>query len=450
MVRHVLAAPLAAALMALAGCKTTGVAERTPNPGSHLPSALYSEVLAGRVAIQFEAWTGDWSHWLVTSATYHHPDGHILECTGEKRRYRAEVHQTHSPFTRSGEGWTAAVEYRDGTLAPVFYNPDTGRLHVEEWRAGRGDYWSFSSDGWVQESWPRFMADACPELPIPDHVPINNKQTHPTIWKLLDQDPNAPYRHTSLPATHTGVAAAHPWDIWYWCFKAPGRPELPAHCPFDIHDRLRGADHPGEETEPTAALSDDPEHAARLRFAALLKENNGTIVTDALGREYVLALHAEGDELWAVDEAGEILDIGHLAWNAATRRVELDWETFPATRDYAHRPGDALPVFATDERHPLFAVTDWLVAANDDVVLPYMGRDAIFRFAEGGALTVRGVNHDVGGSWLVSRGRLVLAVDGIAPRAAYRWDLLRRHLAAQWYSGMSADVTAACPTPSTH
>lgn len=287
-----------------------------------------------------------------------------------------------------------------------------------------------NSDGWVQESWPRVMADACPDLPIPDHVPINEKQTHPTIWKMLEQDPEAPYRHTLLPAAHTGVAAAKAGDIWYWCFETSNRTPLPAHCPFDIHKRNRGLDSASDEVEPTAALTEDPEHAAQLRLAALLNENNGTIVADALGREYVLALHAEGDELWAVDETGGILDIGHLAWNASAHRVELDWETFPETRDYHHRPGDALPVFATGDRHPLFAMADWLTDA-EDVVLPFMGRDALFRFAGDGGLIVRGTERDFPGTWIVSRGRLILAVEGIEERAAYPWQALAAYLEAR-------------------
>ena len=426
-----------AVLTTLAACKTTDSAMRTPNPGSHSASYIHTGLLPGRVAVQFETWTGDWKNWFVTSAIYQHPDGRSLECWGHKRRYREEVFDGYR-FSHVGEDYTAATRDPDtGALNPVFYNPQTGRLHVEEWDPARGD-WFMRSDGWVQESWPRLMADACPDLPIPAHVPINEAQTHPTIWKMMEQDPEAPYRRPIPPPTRLGIAAAHSGDIWYWCFKAPNRPELPAHCPFDTHERNRGIDSAGGGTEPAAALSDDPEHAATLRLAALLKANNGKIVTDALGREYVLALHAEGDELWAVDRTGEVLDIGHLAWNAAARRIELDWETYPATRDYVYRPGEAMPLRATGRSHPLFALADWLVKGADDVVLPYMGRQALFRFEEGGALTVRGVDRDASGAWLVSRGRLILEVDGIAGRAAYRWDLLARHLEA--HAGYEADA----------
>ena len=414
----------------LVGCKTTDVSEREPNPGSHDAYWVGAALLPGRVTVQFETWTGDWKNWFVTSAIYHIPAGGSLECRGEKRRYRESATEGYY-FTFRDKQRMAATQSRVGTLNPVFYNPATGRLHVEEWDPSRGK-WTIRADGWVQESWPRVMADACPDLPIPDHVPINEKQTHPTIWKMLEQDPDAPFvdQFWPTPAAHTGIAAAASRDIWYWCFETSNRTPLPAHCPFDIHKRNRGLDSASDEVEPTAALTEDPEHAAQLHLAALLKENNGRIVTDALGREYVLALHAEGDELWAVDETGGILDIGHLAWNASAHRVELDWETFPETRDYHHRPGDALPVFATGDRHPLFAMADWLTDA-EDVVLPFMGRDALFRFAGDGGLIVRGTERDFPGTWIVSRGRLILAVEGIEERAAYPWQALAAYLEAR-------------------
>ena len=116
--------------------------------------------------------------------------------------------------------------------------------------------------------------------------------------------------------------------------------------------------------------------------------------------------------------------MGYLSWNAEKETIELDWELKDDVADFRHRLGDPLPVIDTGRQHPLFALADWLVENDDDVVLPYFGRQARFSFAEGGALKVRGVGHDFAGRWLLSRGRLIIEVDGIADRAAYRWERL--------------------------
>ena len=413
-----------ALVAALAACKTTDVTERPPNPGSHTVPWVHNALLPGRTVLLFDkiSYRADWKNWFVTRAVYQTEDHRTLSCEGEKRRYSA-VRFDGSYFTFLGDGGRAAAGYGSGLRLPIFYDGHTGRFHIEWWNERVGAWW-IDADGWIQEGWPRLMADACPELTeeiLADGGWINEKQTHPTIYKMLDQDPDAPLRLPHMSPDHyTGIAARTASDTpWHWCFESPSKPVLPANCFPE-----------GEEAEPTAVLSDDPEHAAQLHLAALLKENNGTIVTDALGREYVLALHAEGDELWAVDEAGAILDIGHLAWNASAHRVELDWETFPETRDYLHRPGDAPPVFATGKRHPIFAMTDWLTD-EEDVVLPFMGRDALFRFAGDGQLIVRGTERDFPGTWIVSRGRLVLAIEGIEERTAYPWQALAAYLEAE-------------------
>ena len=77
------------------------------------------------------------------------------------------------------------------------------------------------------------MADACPDLTeeiLSDGGWINEKQTHPTIYKMLEQDPDAPFLLPHMSTNHpTGVAAADSLP-WLWCFTASNRPILPAHC----------------------------------------------------------------------------------------------------------------------------------------------------------------------------------------------------------------------------
>ena len=420
--------------LGLAACKTTDTAAPPPNPGSHHASWV-ARLLPARTVILFDKgnYRADWKNWFVTRAVYHtRHDGlrptRTLSCEGEKRRYR-EVRFDGSYFTWEGHDLTAAAGNADGWRGPVFYDVQTGRFHIETWHE-RTDDWYIDAEGWIQEGWPRLMADACPEITaeiLADGGWINENQTHPTIWKMLEQDPAAPLVLPYMSASHpTGIAAAISSSPWHWCFTTNNRPVLPAHCFPE-----------GEEAVPgdgaALLLPESPDEAAKyLRRRALadtLLAAHGHVLEDRLGRSYVLAL-GPTDELWAVDGEGRLTDVGYLTFDTETETLDLDWELAGDVANFRYHPGDPLPVADTGRQHPLFALADWLVEDAGDVVLPYMGRQARFSFGEGGALTARGTEQDFGGRWLVSRGRLVLEVDGIADRAAYRWDRLASHLEA--------------------
>lgn len=425
MIHMALRALAIAALVGATGCKTTELAPRTTNPGSHPAPWIANVLLPGRVTIQFEGWTHGWKNWFVTTAAYHTEDRGRLICSGEKRRYRERVTDYYA--VTAWELGTAALNY-SSEPRPVFYDPASGRFHTEAWD-GSSSRWGIESDGWIQEGWPRLMADACPGITqeILDRGGwINEKQTHPTIYRMLEQDPTAPLVLAAAPATrHLGIGAALDNPRW-WCFASPSKPVLPAHC------YPEGEETPGD-AGAALQLPESPDEAAgylaRLALANALRMAHGHVLEDRLGRAYVLAL-GNPDELWAVDGEGQLTDVGYLAWNAATETLELDWELKGEAANFHYRPDDPLPVIDTGRRHPLFAMADWLVASEADVTLPFMGRQALFRFDERGALTVRGIERDFAGRWLVSRGRLVLEVDGIAERAGYRWDLLAGHLTA--------------------
>ncbi len=435
MIRQIFIALVFAAPLVLAACKTTDVAARTSNPGSHPLPWVENRLLPGRTVVLWDGgghYPADWKNWFVTRAAYHTRAGNALSCEGEKLRY-SEVRLDGSYWTTMAyhELGTAAAHTLGGDLWPVFFDTATGGFHVERWNSQAG-WWEYRAAGWVQEGWPRLMADACPELTqeiLADGGWINEKQTHPTIWKMLEQDPTAPLvlDDPLIPTTRHGVAATRYGDRWHWCFTAPNRPVLPAHCFPEGEEAASGDDG------AALLLPESPVEAhayrKRLALADTLKAANGNILEDRLGRTYVLAL-GETDEFWAVDRAGRLTDVGYLTWNDATQTLELDWEIRGDVADYHYRPGDPLPVIDTGRRHPAFAIADWLVADAGDVVLPYQGREARFRFGADGALTVRGTTRDFGGSWTVSRGRLVLEIDGIAERAGYPWDLLAGHLRA--------------------
>ena len=425
--------------LAVTGCKTTEVVT-PPNPGSHHWSWVASSLLPGRTVILFDKvnYRADWKNWFVTRAVYHtrpgFHGGRTLSCEGEKRRY-SEVRFDGSYFSWEGHDDTyAAVGSESGYRAPLFFDVRSGRFHIEDWYERSGK-WLISADGWVQEGWPRLMADACPGITeeiLADGGRINEKQTHPTIYRMLEQDPTAPLVLPHMSPDHRiGIAAEAAMKRpdpapWHWCFKSPSKPVLPDHC---FPDGVEAPDA-GDTSRLLPESADEAhDHLQRLALADTLRAAQGNVLEDRLGRSYVLAL-GPTDELWAVDGEGHLTDVGYLSWNVATETLELDWELKDEAANYHHRPGDPLPVIDTGRPHPLFAIADWLVAAGDDVVLPYMGRPARFRFDEGGALTVRGKEHDFGGRWRVSRGRLIIEVDGITEHAAYRWDLLAGHLRA--------------------
>tara|TARA_R110002050_G_scaffold234240_1_gene370120 strand:- start:112 stop:318 length:207 start_codon:yes stop_codon:yes gene_type:complete len=52
--------------------------------------------------------------------------------------------------------------------------------------------------GHIQKSWPVVMLSRCPDLKIPENIPINFKQTDSDYANLLKQDPNAPITGADL------------------------------------------------------------------------------------------------------------------------------------------------------------------------------------------------------------------------------------------------------------
>ena len=70
---------------------------------------------------------------------------------------------------------------------PIFHDPETGGLHNETLSGKR---WRIASRGWVQESWPRSMKTACPDLAVPAPLPVNERQTSTVFATMMAQDPD--------------------------------------------------------------------------------------------------------------------------------------------------------------------------------------------------------------------------------------------------------------------
>ena len=377
---------LVAAVGFMAGGLPASAAPR--NDSSHA-AGFFTSLLEGRVWIlerPNSRRAGDrgtvWAH-------YHAPDGTLRACAHlgggygpgagrwrivPSREFRA-LYNYLEPGTEPDPG-----QRRGHT--PLFYDPGTGRLHNEA--VSRNGSWAVASRGWVQESWPRAMKDACPDLGLPAGLPVNGKQTSAAFDTMIAQDPDAPLRR--FPGSDlrgpgaTGIALAG------------GRPALPA--------------------------------AALQKFLA---DNDGRVLVDLAGARHVLVLGAQGDELWLLDGAGNLADTGHLVAVAGGAEIALHYERLPIRPRY--RIGEALPFLPTGERHAAMRLTDRMAAGAAPVVLPFPERgDTAFRFGADGTLTAEGGSGGtIAGRWRWSRGELIVTLDGTAATGRYPWRDLARH-----------------------
>ena len=385
-----LAAMMATGLMA--DSAAAQAAPASPNYSSHA-AGFFTGLLEGRVWIlerPNSRRAGDrntvWAH-------YHGPDGTVRACAhlggayapGTARWRVVPSREFRALYNFSETGVELDPGQRRGHT-PIFYDPATGVLHNEALGAASG-VWAVASRGWVQESWPRAMKDACPDLRLPADLPVNEKQTLTAFDKMMAQDPDAPLRR--FPGSElrgpgaTGIAASG------------GLPLLPA--------------------------------AALKRF---LEDNNGRVLVDNTGARHVLVLGRDRDELWLLDGSGGIADTGNLVPASGGTEIALHYERLPLRPRF--RVGDALPLLPTGERHAAMRLTDWLAARSGPVTLPFRDRpETAFRFKADGTLTVElgdGGSGETAGTWHWSRGELIVTLDGVASPNSYPWRALATHL----------------------
>ena len=369
-------ATLAAALAADAAW---GQAATGPNYSSHA-APFFGELLSGRVWVLERPNSSRADDRGTAWAHYHAPDGRLLACAhlggeyaGAEARWRVVSSRTFRSLYNYLEPGDEPDPGRRHGHTPIFYEPETGALHNEA--TGSGGRWAIASRGWVQESWPAAMKEACPDLALPAHLPVNRRQTSTGIAAMMAQDPDAAIRNA--PGSHLrgpgaiGIAAAQ------------GRPLLGA--------------------------------AALGRFLA---ENDGFVLTDTGGARHVLVLGAEGDELWLLDAEGAVADTGLLVPAAGGAEIAVHYARLPIRPRY--RIGDALPFLPTGERFAAMRIADRLAAAGTPVVLPLPGRaETAVRLHGDGTLSAEVDGREtVPGTWRWSRGALVVALDGAAGEAS--------------------------------
>ena len=370
--------PLFAAAAAAWGQSPAG----GPNYSSHAAS-FFEELLAGRVWVLERPNSSRADDRGMAWAHYHAPDGRLLACAhlggeyaGAVARWRVVPSRRFRALYNYLEPGAGPDPGRRRGHTPLFYDPETGALHNE--RLGGEGGWAVASRGWVQESWPRAMEEACPDLALPASLPVNRHQTAARIDAMMAQDPDAVVRN--VPGSHlrgpgaTGIAAAQ------------GRISL-----------------------------------GPMALGHFLAENDGFVLTDTAGARHVLVLGADGDELWLLDADGGIADTGLLVPAAGGAEIAVHYARLPVRPRY--RIGDALPFLPTGERFAAMRIADRLAAEGTPLVLPLAGRtETVVRLRADGSLTAEGGGTSgVPGIWRWSRGELVITLEGAAGEIGIPW-----------------------------
>ena len=372
--------PLFAAAAAAWGQSPSG----GPNYSSHAAS-FFEELLAGRVWVLERPNSSRADDRGMAWAHYHAPDGRLLACAhlggeyaGAEARWRVVPSRAFRALYNYLEPGVEPDPGRRHGHTPIFHDPEAGALHNEALKNGR---WAVASRGWVQESWPRAMKEACPDLSLPASLPVNRRQTAARIDAMMAQDPDAAIRN--VPGSHlrgpgaTGIAAAQ------------GRARLP------------GTD-----------------------LARFLAENDGFVLTDTAGARHVLVLGADGDELWLLDSEGGVVDTGLLVPAAGGAEIAVHYARLPVRPRY--RIGDALPFLPTGERFAAMRIADRLAAEGTPLVLPFPGRrETVVRLRADGTLTAEGGGTaGVPGTWRWSRGELTVTLEGSGGATGIPWRVL--------------------------
>ena len=370
----------AAALMAV-GSGEAGAQSGPPNYSSH-DAAFFSELLTDRVWVlerPNSAHAGDRG---LVWGIHHAADGTARACIHLDGVWQARVDRWRvvaSPRFR------ALYNYHDAGTAPdpghvkghvpIFYDPGTGRLHSE---SVGGSAWFVLSLGWVQESWPQALKEACPDLDLPAGLPVNAKQTSVLMEEAVAQDPDAALR-------------AHPGSE----LRAPGATGL--------------------------AMSAGAPAVTASGLARFLAANDGHVLESPAGTRMVLVLGVERDELWRLDAHGNVADTAVLLASADGAGIVAQWERLPRRLEY--RLGDPFPLQPTGERYGAFVLTDRLLAADRPVTLPLGDSGgAALRFGDGGTATAEAADGSgIGGRWWWSRGHLHVSLDGVAETYAWPW-----------------------------
>ena len=324
-------------------------------------------------------------------------DGSRLECFVRLKRGRIAGYSLEGgnlSFETGSTGAASTIRHIEKTgRSLVFYDAVTGTLR-EEYLASNKDphkrQWKFARSGWVQESWPRFLADSCPTVVRATGLGVNEKQTSGDIEELRRQDPEAPLQN--FPGSqHTG----------------PGRTGLAA-----------------SGGKPTTT----PEE-----IEAFMWGQEGNVLLSSLGNGYVFTEGwAANTEIWKVGQDGDIESFGRISLKTDASGQEWVLSHVPGVGTLYYPVGYPVPLMSTGHRYPAWQLTDELIGRAEPVPLPWMGeRYEGYRFLfHDKTLTIVGAGDEYfTGRWRWTKGRLQVTVDGEEQHArSIDWRDLAREL----------------------
>ena len=306
-------------------------------------------------------------------------DGRRFLCIRRKGHKKYVVIWSELSFETHSTGATDAVKTagRAGHSL-IFYEPKSGTLR-SEYLALHDDphkrHWVQFRSGWVQDTWPRALADACPVLvdELPAGMSINEKQTSRKLDELRRQDPDAAIRN--FPGSqHTG----------------PGRTGLAA-----------------SGGKPTTT---------RKEIEKWMRAQEGNVLLSSLGNGYVFS---EGwtptTQIWKIGHDGHVVSFGRITRKTDASGQEWSISEVSGVGTLYYPIGYPLPLISSGHRYPAWQLTDALIGGGEPVALPWMGeRYADYRFLfHDKTLTVIGPGEQYfTGRWRWTRGRLQVTVDG--------------------------------------
>ena len=306
--RPLLTIALACAVFAgqalLGGSAAAAEDKRRSNPSSH-DHVFFEKLLTGRVYVYRWASARGSTDRELAFATYFSPDGSTYGCyskLGSYTKFQNNWRLESSPKHRTLYILGASGKSR----YPLFYDGESGRLHREFWGL-QTRTWVFNLEGWIQESWPRRLKDACPDLELPASLAINEKQTEARLSRMKAQDRDAVIRN--FPGSELRALGAN------------GR----------RNDKVRVKVTPKE-------------------LSAFLLAHDRTVLKAMDGTRYVLVLDPDRDQIWRLKPGSDhIAEVGYMTAGPGAETLEFQFES--GGGNFSYKIGDPFPLLPTGERY---------------------------------------------------------------------------------------------------
>ena len=314
--RPLLTIALACAVFAgqalLGGSAAAAEDKRRPNPSSH-DHVFFEKLLTGRVFVYRMASARESAERELALAGYFSPDGTSYGCYSRggsykksQNNWRLESSPKHRALYIFGKLGKPLNPKITNQWYPLFYDGGSGNLHREFWGL-RTRTWVFNLEGWIQESWPRRLKDACPGLELPASLAINEKQTEASLSRMKAQDPDAVIRN--FPGSELRALGAN------------GR----------RNDKVRVKVTPKE-------------------LSAFLLAHDRTVLKAMDGTRYVLVLDPGRDQIWRLKPGSDhIAEVGYMTAGPGAETLEFQFES--GGGNFSYKIGDPFPLLPTGERY---------------------------------------------------------------------------------------------------